>query len=64
MAPGALALVMMTAPQVPERSAVDRLDPHQRRDQHLVSARAQSGGGAFAIGLRAGDDQAHGIRPK
>ena len=37
----------------------DRLDAHQRRHQHLVPARAQGGGGAFAIGLRAGDDEAH-----
>ena len=60
MAPGALALVMMTAPQLPERSAGGRLDPHQRRDQHLMPARAQGGGGAFAVGKRTGDDQAHG----
>ena len=40
---------------------LNRLDPQQRRDQRSVSTRAQSGGGAFAIGLRAGDDQAHVI---
>ena len=62
MAPGALALVMMTAPQPPERSAATgsirisgATTPHGRA--------RQSGGGAFAIGLRAGDDEAHDYFP-
>ena len=38
---------------------VDRLDPEQRRDQHLMTARAQRGRGALAVLLRAGDDDAH-----
>src|SRR5262245_1086669 len=41
-------------------SGGDRLDPHQRRDQHLVPERLEGGCGALTIGLRAGDDDAHG----
>ena len=37
----------------------DRLDPHQRHLPHVMAARGQGGGGAFAGGLRAGDDDAH-----
>ena len=42
MAPGALALVMMTPPQLAGQIGRHRLDLQQRRDQHLVPARAQA----------------------
>jgi NAD(P)-dependent dehydrogenase (short-subunit alcohol dehydrogenase family) len=38
-----------------------RLDLHQGRDQHVMAACAQCRGGAFAIGLRAGNGEAHVI---
>ena len=36
-------------------------DPHQRRDQHVMPARAQCRRGAFGGGLRTGDNDAHGL---
>ncbi len=55
----ALALVMMTPPQLVRSSALTGSTREQRRDQHLVPARAQRRGGALAVLLRAGDDDAH-----
>jgi len=42
---------------------IDRLGPHQRREDHVVAAGAQPRGAAQAIGLRAGQQNAH-LKPR
>ena len=61
MARAALALVSTTALNACVREHErDRLRAQQRRQHDGVAARAQGLRGALAVGLRPGDEQAHG----
>jgi hypothetical protein len=59
----ALALVSTTAPNAGRERERDRLGAQQRRQHDGVAARAQRLRGALAVGLRPGDEQAHGLTP-